>query len=119
MIKKTTQGEFNTFKREFLRWAEILNLKQYRYYFILKPLDDCFGQIVISEEGSVATVYLNANLDTQDTDCWEGPKTTAKHEAIHLLLHRLYWLGTERFAGSGELHHEWEHLTMILEKVIK
>lgn len=115
---KVSKADFNTFKREFLRWAEILNLKQYRYDFVFKPLDDNYAEIIISEESGVATVYFASELDGQDKDMCRGPEKVAKHEVIHLLLNRLYWLGLQRFVGSSESQHEWEKLVRILEKAL-
>ena len=117
-MKKTSKAEFNRFKREFLRWVEILGLQGYKMYFYHKPLDECYAEISINEPGRVADVYFSSELGNTEKKMSPGPESHGKHEAIHLLLHRIGFLGEQRWTASDEIHDEAEKLVTILEKVL-
>lgn len=117
-MKKTTKAQFSRFKEEFEYWIEKFGLKGYHIYFFHKPLDAVYSTIQVDETGKVATVTYSSKLADVDYECSEGPEADAKHEAIHLLLHRIGWLGEQRWTASDEIHDEAERLVVILEKVI-
>ncbi len=117
-MKKTSKAEFNRFKKEFLRWAELLGLQGYKIYFYHEPLEDEYAEIKISEQGKVADVSLSSKLSDNEKRMWPGPEVDGRHEAIHLLLNRLTFLGNSRFVGCSEICHEEEKVVRILEKVL-
>ena len=117
-MKKTSKAEFNRFKKEFLRWVEILGLQGYKIFFFHDPLENSYARIVPNEPGNAADVYFSSELSNTAKEASEGPEASGKHEAIHLLLNRLFFLGEQRFVGSDEMEHEWEKLVRILEKVL-
>ncbi|KKM85999.1 hypothetical protein LCGC14_1283310, partial [marine sediment metagenome] len=100
-MKKTSKAEFNRFKKEFQRQVEILGLKGYEVYFDHLPLNNEYANISMDEPGKVVTVCYSSELKQIDYDV-RSPELSAKHEAIHLLLHRLRFLGEERFTASSE-----------------
>ena len=117
-MRKTSKAEFNRFKKEFLRWMEILGLKGYMLYFYHKDLDGCYAEIEINESGAVAQVSYALEISVSDLLGGVTPENNAKHEALHLLLHKLCYLGAERWTGSSEIRNEAEKVVCVLEKTL-
>lgn len=117
---KIPKTHFERFKKEFNRWVTIFGLTQYRVVFYFKPDKEAYASIQVNEEGKLAMVYFtNMILDFNRKDYQNNPpETHAKHEAIHLLIHRLRWLGGNRYIGSEELGEEYEAVVTRLEKVL-
>jgi len=115
---KTTKKEFDAFKVEFLRWVDRLGLQGYRMVFTHRRDDDNYATVETDERGKIAEVNFCSEFSEYAKNGYFGPKVHAKHEAIHLLLHRIYWLGQQRYLNSGELDDEWERLVRVLEKVL-
>jgi len=116
---RTSKAYFNKFKKAFLHWQQKLGLTQYNVKFFHEKLDGSYAELKVGEQEKVACVYLTTELTGRDVTSDEGPEAHAKHEAIHLLLHRIGWLGEQRFTGSDEIHDEAEAVTVRLEKVLK
>ena len=112
---KVPKSHFNRFKKECLRWQEKLGLTCYRAYFEQKDLPGNYAEIKGNEPGGVALLLLCTKRDQDYGD----PEQHAKHEVIHLLLHRLVWLAQQRYVTEDEIHREWEALVRRLEKVLK
>jgi hypothetical protein len=118
MSKKVTQTYFNRFKRDFLFWQKELGLTQYEISFFLGVENPKHSaEIRVHEVGKAADVYLASTL--LPADFAGGPEVLAKHECIHLLLHRMRWLGECRFIETSDLQEEGEALVRRLEKVLK
>ena len=118
---KTTKGEYERFKGSFLKWQEKFSKLDYKIYFqhvVLVP-NDSYARIETNITGRVATVNFNANIDDDAYKEWEGPETSGRHEAIHLLIARLAWLGGCRYIDSEEIGEEDEAIVRILEKVLE
>ncbi len=115
---KTSKAKFNRFKKAFNWWAEKLSLKGYHVYFFHDKLDGSYASLKVDEcsKGVNATYALEMSKVDRDHD--DGPESHAKHEAIHLLLHRIGYLGQQRWTASDEIHDEAEKLVTILEKVL-
>ncbi len=116
-MKKTSKASFNKFKKEFLWWMGKLDLNGYEVYFDHIPIKGSYATISINEPGKVATVSYSSLMEKVDYES-DDPERSAKHEAIHLLLHRLKYLGEERFVGSEEMEHENERIIRVLEKIL-
>ncbi|MDD5501980.1 MAG: hypothetical protein PHH26_00765 [Candidatus Thermoplasmatota archaeon] len=114
---KTSKKDFEEFKKSFLYWADRL-FCPYRIDFFHTKLRDNYAEIFVDEYGKCATVKYNSELDKVDYEARPTPENGGKHEAIHLLLHRLVWLADQRFIGKDEPQEEWERLVRILEKVL-
>lgn len=114
---KVTTSHFNQFKREFNRWVEAFGLKEYEVAFNQTTLARSVAEVHINEPNKLVTLYLAEELSGLDADIFD-PKEMAKHEAIHLLLHRLVFIGESRYIDESEINHEWERLVRILEKVL-
>jgi hypothetical protein len=70
------------------------------------------------EVAKIANVTLNKVINKVDLELCPI-KDLAKHEAIHLLLNRIAWLGESRYISSEVLTDEAERLVRILEKNLK
>lgn len=116
---KTSQAYFNKFKKEFLYWQEKLGLTQYSVSFFHEKLEREYAKINIDEMAKVADVFLTTEFGKRSAQADEGPETNAKHEALHLLTHRIHWLGRTRYIESNDLDEEWEAIVVRLEKVLK
>ncbi len=117
-MKKTSKAEFNRFKKEFLRWMEILSIKGFKPYFFHEPLDGCYASITVNESGRACNVSYALELSETDAEHIDGPESHARHEAIHLFLSKIRYLGEERFTASDEIKNEEERLVRVLEKVL-
>ncbi len=113
---KTSKAYFNRFMAEFLRWQQLLGLTQYRIVFHHRKLDGNYAVMEVKERGKLAQVSLCTAIEDPAVD--EGPEAHAKHEAIHLLIHRLSWLGGSRYITDDDLDEECESLVTRLEKVL-
>ena len=117
---KIPKTHFERFKKEFNKWVTIFGLTQYRLVFRFEKDTTAYAWIDIDEEGKFATIgFTDEILDSNKDDYRNNPpETHAKHEAIHLLTHRLRWLGGCRYINSDELKEEFEALATRLEKVL-
>jgi len=114
---KTSEKYFERFKEAFLYWQEKLGLTQYEIFFHHHCEDGFYAEIKVDEKGKAADVFLAAKIKNPKADA--GPKSHAKHEALHLLLHRLGWLGECRYIDPDQLFDETEGIVRRLEKVLK
>ncbi len=109
--------DFELFQREFKKWQEKFGLIGYRVYFKHEVLEGEFANITVTQGDMVATVRLNSKLLAKD-EPFKDIKSSAKHEAIHLLLIRLETLALSRHATSGEIYEASEELTRKFECLI-
>ena len=113
----TTKKDFERFKTEFLKWVDRFGLKGYRVNFRHKKLES-FAEIDINETAKATVVSFTTHIDEDCKFEFSTPEANAKHEAIHLLLYRLEYLGKCRHTQSDEFNEEAEKLVRILEKVL-
>ena len=114
---KTSKAYFERFKAEFLRLRDLFGLTQYRVTFYHVKMKDSYAALYTEEKSKIANVSLTTVIVNPKVD--EGPEVHARHEAIHLLLSRLAWLGNCRFLTEDELDEEVEAIVTRLEKVLK
>jgi len=113
-----SKAYFNRFKKSFLEWQQKLGLTQYRISFFHERLEGNYASVTIDELGKHAKVSLTTKLSGRDLKVDEGPEAHGKHEAIHLLLYRLVWLGGARYIENNDLQEEWEACVVRLEKLL-
>lgn len=116
---KTSKAYYERFKKEFLRWQQLLGLTQYRIDFFHEDLDGNYAEINANELTKAVRISLNTKISSDNAKADTGPESHARHEAIHLLLHRLMWLGQCRYIESTDLNEEWEAIVVRLEKVLE
>ncbi len=110
-------NDFVVFQEEFKKWQNKFGLNGYAVYFKYEPIDRLFAKIVFGGDNQVATVTLNSNLP-EEVEQWKNVKKSAKHEAIHLLIHRLEMNARWRYTSQSELDEAVEELTIKLEDLI-
>lgn len=115
---KTSKTDFERFKKAFLKYVKLFGLTGYRVTFHHIPLDDDYARLQTNEESKSAEVQLTSRFDSAAKKAYSGPKGEAKHEALHLLINRLVWLGRCRFVKPDDFYEEEEKLVRTLEKVI-
>ena len=113
-MSQTTKADFNRFKKEFNRLVPILGINGYRIDFEHKVLENSYAEVCINQMGHSCTVMYALNVVD---DLMGLPEEHAKHEAIHVLLSKLAFLGEERYTGSSEIDDEIERLVRILERL--
>jgi hypothetical protein len=111
-------NKLELFKSEFEKWQKKFGLTGYKCYFKYERLESHFAEITISQDNMVVTVRLNSRLSAKDKQ-FEDIKTSAKHEAIHLLIGRLEQNARWRFASTEEIYESSEELVHRLENLIK
>jgi len=110
---KTTKKQFEQFQAEFLKWVDKFGLKQYKIYFDHAKLNDNYAEIHTEQIAKHARVKM-----CKDADDSFDPASSAKHEAIHLLLAKLSYMAECRFLSNSEVSDEEESIVRILEKVL-
>ena len=120
---RATKADFKLFKETALLWQKKLGLTQYGLHFDtsedLGKNDDgypIFAIVDVSEMGKSATLIMLSKFDKQYKCCFD-PEILARHEMLHLLTQRLYWLGIQRCLNSTDLREEWEAVTVRLENL--
>jgi len=116
---KTTKKDFKCFEKEFLKWINVLGLKDWRVLFYHRPLEDSFAVIHRDNVGKIANVYFSSEIPETAREGYICPEHHAKHEAVHLLLSRLGYLAERRYINYSDISEEMERLVRILEKVLQ
>lgn len=116
---KTSKAYFKRFKKAFIFWQEKFGLTQYDICLYHMKLDDGYAQIKINELNKTADVYLNLEIPDKCVPADSGPEGTAKHEAIHLLLNRIDWLGKSRIITETDIDEENEAIVNRLMGLLK
>jgi len=109
--------EFQQFQKEFKGWQKKFGLTGYQCHFNYEPLEESFADIVVNQNGMVATIRLNSALPHKDVP-HKNIKRTAKHEAIHLLIYRLEDKARCRYIQPDEVYEAGEELVIKLEGLI-
>lgn len=112
---KTSKADFERFKSEFIKWQKRLGLTQYRIIFEHKKINGAYAELFVQEKEKVATAILSSELHNEKPGFNDGSESHAFHEVIHLLLHRICYLGKERWTGSDEIPDEAEAIVVRLE----
>ena len=108
--------DFLEFQKEFKKWQYKFGLTGYNVHFKYEPIDGAFASISVNE--MVATVRFNSKLD-KDSEPFKDIERSAKHEAIHLLVHRLEQNARYRYSTEAEIYEAVEELAYKLEELIK
>lgn len=110
---KTTKKQFEEFKRYFNHYVKLFGLQRYKIYFEHIKMKDAYAEILRDEENCVAIVKFNKNKEKE-----LNIKSTALHEALHLLHNSLVYLARSRSVSSVEIQVAEEQIVNVLEKVI-
>ena len=107
--------DFKEFQRYFKAYQEKFGVTGYKVYFKHEPIQGAFADICVTQADMIATVRLNSKPEC-DTIC--PVKTSAKHEAIHLLLQRLEDKALNRFGTYQDIAETVEEIVFKLEELI-
>uniref|UniRef100_A0A6H1ZV90 Peptidase n=1 Tax=viral metagenome TaxID=1070528 RepID=A0A6H1ZV90_9ZZZZ len=109
--------EFEEFKEAFTEYQKRFGLNGYKVYFKYESVEGSFATIIVNQRDMVATVTLNSNVPKKDIP-FRDIKGNAKHEAIHLLIWKLYDRAKSRYVLEDELYEVNEELVRKLEGLI-
>jgi len=114
---KTTQKDFEFFKKECQKWIDKLKLDNWNFNFWHKDLKGSNADCRNNLNSYVCDITLDTKIET-DKPIEEELKRIAKHEIIHTLLARLSINGSIRHIGKEELEECEEELVRKLEKLL-
>lgn len=119
----TTKKQIKLFEATCKLWQSRLGLTQYFISFEYKDLgndnsgDIIFGNLNVNEMGKIVTISLLNDYPKNFKEDFDVEQI-ARHEMLHLLTQRLYWLGINRYLNPSDLIEEWEAVTVRLENYI-
>jgi hypothetical protein len=112
-MKKTTKKQFEEFKKWCLYYQKRFNLMDWRLDLVWEdPKKNFIAWVRAQGDRYVVEVGLNKR-DVSPSGC--TMRDHARHEMIHVLLYRLYWMGGSRWIYEDELDQEYERVTKLLE----
>jgi len=118
---KLNKKHFNLFKKEFMYWFNKFHLEPTTVVFNFKVGSKNFinASNQYSYDNSLATIYLYPDYELlTNEDINTSLKTSAKHEAIHILIGQLSNMARWRFLDQDRFDHAEEELVRRLEKII-
>ncbi len=115
--RRTTRAQFATFRREFLAWQKRLGLLDWKVYFKHEDLEDSFA-VIRASDSHVAVVIMASHLSGEDFGDFR-PRSSARHEALHLLLADMASEGRHRYVRSDDFVRTEEAVVLRLEKVLE
>ena len=116
---KTTEKQFEFYKKECKKWIDRFELNNWKVWFIKSELEDAFSQIHTKINGYGAKIILNSSLWNDDGISVEQILAeTAKHEIIHLLLSRFSDYAKSRDYTNDQLYEAEEEVVRKLENII-
>ena len=110
--------DFELFKKTFTHYQDKFGLMGYKVIFDYISMEDCYADCIADLDGMMATVRLSSKVFKGDKDSRDF-KHHAKHEALHLLIHRLYENALCRFSSKAEIRESNEEIVRKLEKLIQ
>ena len=111
------KDNFKLFQETFIKYQKLFGLTGYKIYFKQEEIDRSFADITVEQVDMIATVRLNNKVPDKDKP-FQNTKLSAKHEAIHLLLHRMDSLAHNRYIREEEVYEAEEELAFKLEELI-
>ena len=115
---KITEEDFEVFKKECLRWIDILGLKGYSFHFTHKKEEkQNYATIKTWTIPRVVTVNLATEVP-KDLYSADEIKLAAFHEIYEVFLSRLVWLANSRCTSEWELDEETHKIVHTMEKVL-
>ena len=116
---KRTKKEFEEFKDRFNYWKYVFGLDGYQIYFTFNKVEGEFAGIERSLTENTVAVNFSSEIPDSSKE-YIDIENSAKHEAIHLLLHDLARWGHIRFnVSKDEMILSEEKLVIKLIDLIK
>jgi len=117
-MTEDNRTDFEVFKDEFTYWQARFGLTGYKVYFKYEPIENAWADIDVIHVDRVVTVRLDSEV-TDEGRLQRDVKSSAKHEAIHLLLMELQHLTGERYIREDEIYAAVESIVFKLEGLIQ
>jgi len=115
---KTTEKDFQIFKKKAVYWIEKLGLKNWRVVYEHSLVrDEGVAHNYSYLPGMVCTLTLSTEYDADDYSEY-SIRRSAFHEVIELLLARLCICGKSRFVTADELEESRHEIIRVLENVM-
>lgn len=111
-----TPDQQKTFDNQMRYWQGLLNLHDWRVERGKKPAKDAMAQVTFDESARLANYstgdfgHIEANNETISA--------TALHECLHILLHDLVQVASDRGSTSDDIEAAEHRVINVLEKVI-
>lgn len=119
---KTTQKQFELFKKECRKRSDRFELNCWRLDFYLKDISKTKRQALVEIDYASCVVDMNFHIEIIKNrgETWnELIKDLAKHEMLHVLTGNLTELAESRYVTPDELDKAQEELVVKLENIIK
>lgn len=116
---KSTRKDFGQFKAEFLRCVDLLNLNDWLITFKFEPLDNSYAMIETwSDRFSASVTFNSETIGDHGVDAF-NPKRHARHEAGHLFLARMQYIGRQRYVRPDDFEEESERMCRVMERILE
>ena len=113
---KTTRQDFELFQKCCRKWQNEFELNNWKLYFFHEKTGNK-GQIVLTQEGYVASVTLGTDWEHESVTP-EEIDDTARHEMIHLLLGRMSENGKNRYVDVDDIYNAEEETVRKIERIV-
>jgi len=111
-----TPDQQKEFDSQMRRWQGVLNLRDWRVERGKKPAKDAMAQVSFDESARLANYATGDFGHIEVTQ--ESISMTALHECLHILLHDLVQVATDRGSASDDIEAAEHRVINVLEKVI-
>jgi hypothetical protein len=115
---KTTDKQFQLFKRECTKWINTFGLKNWDFSFCHAKTDKAAATCEMNYDQHAAIIRFCKFGEDDDDLCDQTIKRYAFHEIMHVFLGKLYYLAGSRFISEAEIDEEVHSLIRTLENVI-
>lgn len=113
---KLSKKDYDQFRKDYDEFRKLLGLMHWKVYFRQEKLTDAFAESYFGNTYTVTvTLPLEWDNDQQIEDKAAQIRSTARHEAIHLLTGNLTNLAHSRFVTSDEVEHAVEETQRLFE----
>ena len=116
---KVTKDQFLEFKEEFDFQMEKLGLVGWDRMFEQENDEDNFATIEADRFRRLAVINVAPIIEDKTSSEHFNPTYYGIHEAVHLLLTRIWSMAMDRFVKEDEIKEEIENLTVTITKNLK
>lgn len=122
MNNKTTKKQFEKFKEFCEHYADVFQLREYKFYYSHIPLNGIYAGSHTKREGKVAHIKFNLYLDDvgkRNFDDEKELKNLARHEMLHVLVGVVGELSHERYVTETQVIEAEETLIRKLDFILE
>jgi len=111
-----TPDQQKSFDSQMRRWQGVLNLRDWRVERGKKLAKDAMAQVAFDEPARLAN-YTTGDFGHAEVT-QESISMTALHECLHILMHDLLQVATDRGSTADDIEAAEHRVINVLEKVI-